>query len=168
MEPIKEEEFKGKVKVRFNNINEGFDNYKNGILRGGIELKKSSVEDQIIKFLQGMFDLNGEENSYVDFYYFRLNEEDKEKLTELLSKEDKITLDKLKGYDTIYFKLSRDVIPFIARLCTREVLFSTIYFTKMPCTIWGNYDLKFPCFFEDELSMKTYRELSNKYSLDII
>ena len=159
--PISNEEFKEKVTIRFNNINDGFNNYSNKIIEG--------TEEDFIRFLQQAFDLNGEENSYVDFYYNVLEEEAKNRLKTLVSEEDKKLLEEFEANykeKNIFFKLTEESIPFITRLCTREVLFSTIYFTKYPCTIWGNYNNRFPVFYKSEDVIKNY--ISIKGNLEII
>lgn len=49
---------------------------------------------------------------------------------------------------TVYFKLTEEFIKFLVSISLKEILFSTFYFTKIPCTIWSNYNKKFPIFFE--------------------
>lgn len=168
---VSEDKFKENVRIRFNNISEGFNKYYNGILQGNTGVSGETIERSMISFIEKAFELNGTENSYVDFYYSRLGEEDKKRLEEMLSVEDREILKELKEGnlgDGIYFILTKQIISFITRLSTREILFSTIYFTKVPCTIWGNYDLKFPCFFESNEDMEKYKEISNEFDLKII
>lgn len=155
--PISNKEFKEKVTIRFNSINDGFNNYNNKTIEG--------TEEAFVSFLQEAFELNGAENSYVDFYYNVLNDEDKKKLKELINDEDKILLEEFeKNYHekNIYFKLTKESIPFITRLSTREILFSTIYFTKYPCTIWGNYNKSFPIFYHDNNDIQQYLNIKNE------
>ena len=143
--PISNKEFKEKVTIRFNSINDGFNNYNNKTIEG--------TEVAFISFLQEAFELNGAENSYVDFYYNVLND------------EDNLTLENFeKNYHekNIYFKLTKESIPFITRLSTREILFSTIYFTKYPCTIWGNYNKSFPIFYHDNNDIQQYLNIKNE------
>ncbi|MEG2289256.1 MAG: hypothetical protein RR891_00395 [Clostridium sp.] len=173
LHPVKESDFKEKVHIRFKNINQGFDDFENAILQSDdIE----NAEENIIKFMNEAFRLNGDENSYVDFYFQVLSEEDKSRLISLLSKEDKVLIEKFienqavekQQEQNIYFKLTEESIPFITRLSTREVLFCTVYFTKIPFTIWGNYNKKFPCFFEENDILEVYRNIADKYNLEII
>ena len=92
-------------------------------------------------------------------------DEEKENLKELINDEDKILLEKFeKNYHekNIYFKLTKESIPFITRLSTREILFSTIYFTKYPCTIWGNYNKSFPIFYHDNNDIQQYLNIKNE------
>ena len=160
--PVSEEEFNKNVQIKFKNINEGFNSYNNSTIEGS--------EEAIISFLQDIFKINGEENSYVDFYYNVLNEEDKKNLKKLITKEDLKVLEVFEaGYKgkNIYFKLTKNSIPFITRLCTREVLFSTFYFTKIPFTIWGNYNKKFPVFYKGNFE-KLYRDIAIENNISIV
>lgn len=160
--PVSKEHFEKKVKIRFNNISDGFNNYNNKTIEGN--------EEEFISFIEQAFEINGEENSYVDFYYNLLQEEDKKRLKDLITEEDReILKDFEEGYKekNIYFRLTKESIPFITRLCTREILFSTIYFTEYSCTIWGNYNKSFPIFYNDEKDMEVYLNIA-KVSKNLI
>ena len=167
LEPISEEIFKQKVAIRFNNINDGFNRFENFMLESK---DKENSEAGLIVFMQEAFQLNGEESSYVDFYFSRLDENDKQSLFALLNDEDKEILKRhireIK-YETIFFRLSKEMLPFITRLSTREILFCTFYFTKFPCTIWGNYDMKFPAFFNNQDVVKKYKELAIQCKIEM-
>lgn len=169
LKSVSDKDFNDRIKVKFKNINDGFEKYENRILEGKDISDSLILENKIIKFIENAFELNGEENSYVDFYYFKLNEEDKLKLENMISKEDKKILNEIKEYEfeSIYFYLTKELIPFIVRLSTREVLFSTIYFTKVPCTVWGNYGMSFPCFFESKEDIEIYKKVSENLELEI-
>lgn len=156
--PVIEEIFKEKVTIRFDNINDGFDRFENIMLESIIA---DITEEKIIDFVDKAFELNGEDNSYVDFYLNRLDNEARDKLLDLLDDKDKETFKRLIKEvkdDTIYFRLGREVIPFITRLGTREIFFCTFYFTKFPCTVWGNYNMKFPVFFNNKEDIEIYKE----------
>lgn len=158
--PIDKQVFEKEVEIRFNNINDGFDNYCHKVIEGS--------ENQFIDFINKAFELNGADNSYVDFYYNILSEDDKQRLKALISDEDKVILEGFeKSYSekNIYFKLTKEIIPFIIRLSTREILFSTIYFTKYPCTIWGNYNNKFPVFYKYENQIDLYRRVMDGFKI---
>ena len=169
LKSVSDKDFNDRIKVKFKNINDGFEKYENRILEGKDISDSLILENKIIKFIENAFELNGEENSYVDFYYFKLNEEDKLKLENMISKEDKKILNEIKEYEfeSIYFYLTKELIPFIVRLSTREVLFSTIYFTKVPCTVWGNYGMSLPCFFESKEDIEIYKKVSENLELEI-
>ncbi|HAK43805.1 MAG TPA: hypothetical protein DCM59_15265 [Clostridium sp.] len=166
--PVSKENFKKLVDIRFDNINEGFNNFKNVILESKtIE----EAEENIIKFMEETIILNGEDNSYVDLYFSTLEEESKERLIKLLEVEDKEVMYRIQeklNEDTIYFRLTREIIPFITRLSTREILFCTVYFTKYPFTIWGNYNKKFPCFFDNDKVLELYNDISKSCNIKIM
>jgi hypothetical protein len=161
--PKSQQEFRAAVEIRFNNINEGFSNYKNSML-----CSESNSEQSFINFIEKAYELNGEEDCYVDFYFNRLQQEERLRLEQLICIEDKVVLEKLKleiSAETVYFKFTKEVIPFLTRLSTQEVLFSTFYFTKYHCTIWGNYNMKFPMFFNDIDTMEIYKKMASLCNL---
>lgn len=166
--PINEKEFKERIKIKFNNISEGFSRYSNKTLEA---CNDNFFEANMIKFLEEAMELNGVDNSYVDFYYNILSESDKNNFKEMLDSEDKKFIrnfEKVNKDSGIYFKLSKDFIPFINKLNSREILFSTIYFTKEPLTIWGNYNKKFPVFYLESKVLYKYEELAKKYNLLLV
>jgi len=165
--PVSREDFKKLVDIRFDNINEGFNNFKNVILESEII---EEAEKNIIKFMEKTMILNGEDNSYVDLYFSTLEEESKERLIKLLEVEDKEVMHRIQEtlkVDTIYFRLTREIIPFITRLSTRETLFCTVYYTKYPFTIWGNYNKKFPCFFDNDKVLELYNDIAKSCNIKI-
>lgn len=162
--PISNDEFNNKVKIRFNNILDGFDLFKNFTIEGK-NIKDG--ENKIIEFVERIFEENNYE-AYVDFYINRICGEDKEKLITLVTDEDKNILKlhlNAEPHDGVFYKLSnKTLIPFLVRLNTREIFFVTFYFTNKPITIWGNYGMKFPCFFNEKEDLEFYYKLSK--SLD--
>lgn len=163
---ISEEEFKKRVSIYFNNINEGFSNFKSKVLE-----ENYNSQGDFIGFISECFKLNGVENSYVDFYYYNLSIEDRERLRSFLDKDERKFLEKHIeniNKDAIYFKLTEEFIEFLTNISLKEILFSTFYFTKIPCTIWGNYNRKFPIFFKSEKEIEFYDGLSENYGLKIV
>jgi len=156
LHPVNENKFKEIVNIRFNNINEGFNNYKSAMLKSKT---LEEAEENIIKFMEEVIILNGDDNSFVDLYFSTLEKEDKEIMESIK--------DTLQG-DTIYFRLTKDIIPFITRLSTREVLFCTVYFTKYPFTIWGNYNKKFPCFYKADKVLDLYTDIAKECDVEVI
>ncbi len=141
--PINEEVFKENVKIHFENINEGFEKYNHKIL----EIKG---ETELIEYIEHLYDEDGFNNFYVDLYLNRIDENNENQFIDMLCEEDKTIYQHIKKeYDnsTVYYKIDKSLVPFITRLSTREVLFTTIYLTKSNKTIWGNYDMKFPMFY---------------------
>lgn len=163
--PIAIDEFKDKVNIRFNNILDGFDCFEN------FTLVASNIEDgenKIIEFIEKVFECNNCEG-YVDFYINKISDEEKQRLLTLVPTEDKKVLEShlnTKFHDGVYYKiLNKSLIPFLVRLNTRELFFVTFYFANKPITIWGNYNLKFPCFFNSKNDFNFYYGLSNTLGL---
>ena len=161
--PISNDEFKSKVKIRFNNILDGFDLFENFTIEGN---NINYGENKIIDFVENIFEENNRE-AYIDFYINKISDEDREKLISLVPDEDKKILKlhlSTKTHDGVFYKLiNKTLIPFLVRLNTREVFFVTFYFTNKPITIWGNYNMKFPCFFNTEKDLEFYHNLSKSF-----
>jgi len=102
------------------------------------------------RLLRELLELNGEENSFADLYYGRLEVGEQQTILEALSGEDKAVLQEHAFDEGIYFKLTAENLPLLAKLSAEELLFCTYYFTKYPCTIWGNYELSYPIFYKNE------------------
>lgn len=163
--PISTHEFENRVTIRFKNILDGFDKFKNFTIET-TDIKNG--ENKIIKFIKKIFELNNYE-CYVDFYINKLSNEDKEKLIDLVPAEDKTMLIShlnFQSNDEVFYKLNNiSLIPFLVRLNTRETFFVTFYFTNKPITIWGNYNMKFPCFFHNEEDLQFYNKIAKAFDL---
>ena len=133
-----QEEIRKKGGIVIDNITEGFAKYDYEMLE--------KTAEEYIELILGLLKLNGEENSYFDFYYNRLNEEEKRFFRISLSVEEKSVFEKMQLDDGIYYRLTEEIVPLLVGISFREVLFSSFYFCKEPCTIWGNYDKKFVMF----------------------
>lgn len=158
--PMSNEEFNSMINIKFKNILDGFNLFKSFTIEA--ENIKDG-ENKLIKFIEKVFEENNNE-AYVDFYINRLSPEDREKLVSLICEEDaemlKLHLN-LKPTNSVYFKLTnKTLIPFLVRLNTRELFFVTFYFSNKPITIWGNYNMKFPCFFDKQEDLDFYFNLS--------
>jgi len=162
--PISNDEFKNAVNIRFNNILDGFNLFKNFTIEANTI--KDDDEKNLIEFIETIFEENNSE-AYVDFYLNKISDEDKEKLISLISNEDKDILKlhlNIEPHDGVFYKLeNKALIPFLVRLNTRELFFVTFYFTNKPITIWGNYDMKFPCFFNTQENFDFYYNLSKSF-----
>lgn len=125
--------------IYFERIEEGFRGYENKILEGSKEELKNTV--------YSLCKDNGEENAYVDWYYGTLQEEEKERIREVLSPESKVILSRYEAWlDLMFLPLNKEVFELTMELNQTEALFCTYYFCKLPCTVWGNYDNKYQCF----------------------
>ena len=157
--PTSNDEFTNKVHIRFNNILAGFDLFKNFTIEAN---NIENGENKIIEFIEKVFEENNCK-AYVDFYINKISDENKENLIALVADEDKEIL-KLhltaEPHDGVFYKLlNKTLIPFLVRLNTREIFFVTFYFINKPITLWGNYNMKFPCFINTEDDLNFYYSL---------
>ena len=159
---ISSNEFKDKVNVRFNNILDGFNNFKNFTIDGTLS---NNSEKCIIDFIYKIFEENNNE-CYIDFYINKISNDEKENLMNLIDNEYKSLLKSIINmkHNDIYYKVTnKNILPFFIKLNTRELFFVTFYFTKNPITIWGNYNLKFPCFFDNNDTFEHYSSMAKSY-----
>ena len=151
------------INIKFNNILDGFDFFKNFTIDGNV----TCGEEKIITFIEKIFEENIDD-TYIDFYINRISSEDKSHLMNLISDNDKNTLREFMNitHDGVYFKLiDKNLIPFFVRLNTKEVFFVTFYFNNRPITVWGNYNMKFPCFVNNDEDLEYYLQLASKLNL---
>lgn len=143
MKKISLKELKDKGAVYVELIQDGFDMYHYEVLEGN--------EEYLAEKIRELFKRNGVENSFVDFYYGRLTKTEKESVNQFLNQKQKDYIESLALKETdIYFQLDDMLLEITMHLSAKEALFSTFYFTKYKCTIWGNYNLKYPIFYENE------------------
>ena len=99
----------------------------------------------------------GADHSFADFYYFRLDEESREMVDELLTADEMDYLQIIRPFpeeteEEIIFPLDDRLLQIIVRLNAREMLFSTIYFVqpdpegRRRTSWWGNYGHEYICF----------------------
>ncbi|CAG9710128.1 hypothetical protein [Clostridium neonatale] len=161
--PISTIDFNNTINIKFNNILDGFDFFKNFTIDGNV----TCGEEKIITFIEKIFEENIDD-TYIDFYINRISSEDKSHLMNLISDNDKNTLREFMNitHDGVYFKLiDKNLIPFFVRLNTKEVFFVTFYFNNRPITVWGNYNMKFPCFVNNDEDLEYYLQLASKLNL---
>ncbi|MCX0362129.1 hypothetical protein LI034_14070 [Clostridium perfringens] len=170
LKSISEDEFKNKIKIRFNNILDGFDRYSNGLLEYNGDNDSFKIKEEcFINFFNEALELN-KGKVIIDLYIKNLEDESLARLLERLDERDKNILIDINKQEikSVYFELdNKDLMSFITRLNTRELFFCTIYFMEKPMTIWGNYNLSFPMFFEGNNMLDIYRDLAKKHNLDV-
>lgn len=134
--------------VYIKNIQNGFNNYPNVILEG--------TEEYVNNVIRELVKVNGTQNAFADFYYGRLDEAARSKVRASLTKEEIKVIDALELTERdIFVKLSNELLEILLKLTASEVLFSSFYFTKYPCVVWGNYGRRYPVFFNDDYTMET-------------
>ncbi len=98
-------------------------------------------------FIRQLWEKNGKENTFVDCYFPFLEEESQEMVLAALSLEQQEYLKKLKvGKDDLFLPLDDMLLSIAVMLNDKELLFFSFYFTKEPCTVWGNYKQEYVIF----------------------
>ncbi len=155
--PVSEKELANKQAILVHQIEEGFAGFKSLILKGD----KAGYRE----FMSKVLSLNGKAESYADFYYQKLTGEQKEAFRNALTEEELAYFNGRTWRESIYFALDEELLNFLLDITMNELLFSTFYFTKYPCTVWGNYGLKFPLFFKNEQIRDRYLKLAEECGL---
>ena len=100
MKGISDQEFLQKNLLHISNIEEGFRKYDYAILSG--------TEENYREFIECALSMNGEENSYFDCYYSRLEEEGRERFLKNLTPSEKEKLTDMEHTQAIYYPLTED------------------------------------------------------------
>lgn len=166
------EDFNKLVNIKFDNILQGIDTYKNYILQPAINGDLKYKEEIYIRFIKECFQINKQKNKksplIIDFYLSKLNHDEYINLLSSIDNEDKFILEYLyenRTSNNYYYIFDEEILDFFVKLCTKELFFITFFFLGIETTIWGNYDYKFPIFFNDDNAVSVYRELSQKNKL---
>ncbi|HGD0575006.1 TPA: hypothetical protein ACG7AG_002017, partial [Clostridium perfringens] len=135
LKSISEDKFKNKIKIRFNNILDGFDRYSNGLLEYNGDNDSFKIKEEcFINFFNEALELN-KGKVIIDLYIKDLENESLARLLEGLDERDKNILIDINKHEikSVYFELhNKDLMSFITRLNTRELFFCTIYFMEKP------------------------------------
>ncbi len=135
--------------IYFDKITEGFRDYA--------DVKLVINEKRAFNHFKSLRKEYGAGNAFADFYYFRLDEDAREMVNELLSDEQVGWLELIEPTpddieEEIIFPLTDKLLMIIVRLNAEEMLFSTIYFVQPDSegrprtTWWGNYEMEYICF----------------------
>jgi predicted DNA-binding protein (MmcQ/YjbR family) len=136
---ITREQVIAKGGIYIETIQEGFEYYQNSTLTG--------TEKEIYHEIHKLREKNGVENSFVDFYYGKLTAKERDNLRSRLSDESISILNRFEYLkQPVYITLDDEILYLTAELNAKEILFSTYYFCKHPCTVWGNYNRSYPVF----------------------
>lgn len=134
--PVTRNELTDKGCIFIENIDEGFRDYDWAYVEGS--------GDDLHQYLRDKIAENGLDHSYLDFYYGRLKQDEKERIQAILEPEEIKYLENLcLKDDQIYFTMTEELFELAFRLSESEALFSSFYFRKYPCTVWSNYGHKF-------------------------
>ena len=146
------------IKIKFKNILEGLNNY-NYVDIYSLKNKKDEIELDYIKSIEDFYELN-EGNLIIDFYKRNLTIDSINFIKSKLDLKDIKYFDELMNIldnENIHYKINdKKYISLLTKLCTRELFFITFYFYKYPATLWGNYNLKFPLFYNENSKIDQY------------
>ncbi len=153
--------------IYISNINEGMNEYLCYILEG--------TKEQHNKLLVELVKKNEPQGSYVDFYYKRIDNSNINLLKKHLIEEENSLLDTIiekaretKGEEEfIITELTDENLNLLLSLSYKELLFSSFYFTQLPCTIWSNYGGRFVLFAKEQRCCDTVLELAKEIGLQI-
>ena len=143
------EELKEQGAIYFEKITEGFRSYA--------DVKLVMDEKRAYDHFKSLKKEYGADHAFADFYYFRLVEESREMVDELLTADEMDYLQIIRPFpeeteEEIIFPLDDRLLQIIVRLNAREMLFSTIYFVqpdpegRRRTSWWGNYGHEYICF----------------------
>ena len=143
------EELKEQGAIYFEKITEGFRSYA--------DVKLVMDEKRAYDHFKSLKKEYGADHAFADFYYFRLDEESREMVDELLTAGEMDYLQIIRPFpeeteEEIIFPLDDRLLQIIVRLNAREMLFSTIYFVqpdpegRRRTSWWGNYGHEYICF----------------------
>lgn len=162
LEVVNNIDFNKIINIRFKNILEGFDNYNYIELSPKDELEEA-YEEYFIKTIECFYEEN-EEDLIIDFYKKKLDDNSIKYIKSNLNSEDNECFDELINLATendYFYKVNdKKYIKLFTRLCTKELYFITFYFYKNPVTLWGNYNLKFPLFYDKNTNITKYIEIA--------
>ena len=162
---ISTEEFNLKVSLKFNNILEGYNKFK------VIELyPNNKVKDGEVAYISLIREIFEKDKALIiDFYKNNLSEESINFIKENIDLKDNILLNEILNKDSgdrIYFEIQNEkYLDLLTKLNTRELFFVTFYFYKSNITIWGNYNMKFPLFYENNDKVDEYLNIAKSKNL---
>lgn len=123
-----------------------FEQLRIGLLEYHSEIIRMS-QIEAADILRKMWKESYKNQTYVDFYYYKLEEESKQKVEGLLTAEELSYLKEQKpGF---IFSIDEILLSIITKLNEAEMLFSTIYFAGEKgkrSTWWGNYNHEYIVF----------------------
>lgn len=167
---LNNEEAEKMINIKVCNVLEGFNKYKYVELFPKEDKKIKIVEEDFINTIEEFFDLNSNEDKLIiDFYKNKLDHDSIKFIYDNIDfQERKLFNDILNegSSNSIFFEIrDRKYIKLLTKLCTRELFFITFYFTKGPILLWGNYNFKFPLFYNDEKNIKEYIDIAKSNNL---
>ena len=138
------EELKAEGAIYFEKVTDGMQQYQNQIVRMN--------EFQAVDKFTEMWEMCGCKNMYVDFYYFALPEEARQKIDSVLAFQEREYVHHMEHEEgQVLFPANEILFSICARLNAAEILFCTVYMTgEYPSTWWGNYGGEYIVFTKKE------------------
>lgn len=137
------EQLKQAGAIYVEHIRDGLETYDNETV------KKTKAEAETC-FLEKLHKF-GSAKSFLDFYYFVLDEEARGRIDGQLSAEEKEFLNSMDREEgSFIFPAVEELIGIAAKLNESEMLFSTFYFVEgegKASTWWGNYGREYLVFY---------------------
>ena len=158
--PLSKEEFLKTGPVYSGTLKEALAKYESAVF---------SASDQIYmkKFLRHVLCENSD-SAYADFYYPVLEPDQKKAFVSGLSDKEKELLTSFEtNTSRVFYRLDEESMDFLYGITARNWLFSTFYYTNKKLTVWGNYNLQFPVFCEDQCTLEYYTALARECGLEI-
>ena len=121
-------------------------------MRSGRQEMAEGDEEALETYICRLLEENGRENTYFDFYFGTLSQEERSRAETVLSSEQVRFLHAYGLPDSredVYFPFEESLFAIALRFSVTQMLFSTFYFPRLRKTVWGSYEGKFIVFSYD-------------------
>lgn len=121
-------------------------------MRSGRQEMTEGDEEALETYICRLLEENGRENTYFDFYFGTLSQEEQSRAEMVLSSEQVRFLhesDLPDSREDVYFPFEESLFAIALRLSVTQMLFSTFYFPMLRKTVWSSYEGKFIVFSYD-------------------
>ena len=118
-------------------------------MRSGRQEMAEGDEEALETYVCRLLEENGRENTYFDFYFGTLSQEEQSRAETVLSSEQVRFLHEYGLPDSredVYFPFEESLFAIALRLSVTQMLFSTFYFPMHCKTVWSSYEGKFIVF----------------------
>lgn len=121
-------------------------------MRSGRQEMAEGDEEALETYVCHLLEENGRENTYFDFYFGTLSQEEQRRAEMVLSSEQVRFLhesDLPDSREDVYFPFEESLFAIALRFSVTQMLFSTFYFPMLRKTVWSSYEGKFIVFSYD-------------------
>lgn len=101
-----------------------------------------------------------------DFYFSRLEVSEQERFLAALTPAEREYVAGLADTADIYLALDEELLTFLGEITGRSLLFSSFYFRQPKGIVWGNYDLNYLLFCEDQNGLQEYFQIAKECGLE--